>query len=113
MVDNILDLIAKAIEYVVDFIIEIIDGIINFWNDIVNYFKKLNLVRNPKKDIFILDGKKFGEMLHGAPVKDFGIYGGVFNEETNEIEHGKYIGADGLDEQTKNVLGEKGIAILT
>ena len=113
MIDTILDLIASAIEFVVDFIIDIIEGVISFWNDVVDYFKKLNLTRNANKNVFIADANKFRDILHGAPVVDAGIFGGVYNEETNEIENGRFVGGDALDEKTKSVIGEKGIAILT
>lgn len=113
MIDTILDLIASAIEYVVDFIIEIVDRVISFWGDIVNYFKKLKL--SPKVHTpFIADGKKFKEYIKNATViEGTGIFEGVYNEATNEIENGRYISGNDLDTQTKLALKDKGIAVLT
>lgn len=113
MIDTILDLIASAIKFVVDFIIDIIDGVISFWNDLVDYFKKLTLVKG--RDLpFVVDAKKIRGMLDNAPTMEIpGLFEGVYNEETDKIEHGRFVYGNDLDEKTKDVIKDQGIVILT
>ena len=51
-------------------------------------------------------------MLQKAPVKDVGIFKGVYNEETDEITHNEYIEADALDQKTQQVLGKEELVVL-
>jgi phage-related protein len=112
MLDAVINLIFGAIECLVDFVIEVIDGVISFIDDVVGYFKKLSLVQG--RDIpFALDGKKFREILANAPVKNIGIFEGVYNEQTNKITDGRYISGEDVDAKTKEALGKEGIAVFS
>lgn len=98
----------------VDFVRKVINGILNFMKEVVEYFKNLNL--NPKTQIpFVIDTKILGERIKNAPRVDVGIFKGVYDETTDEITHAMEVSADGLDDQTKEVLshGEDGIVALS
>lgn len=99
---------------IVNFVVTIIKGILNFYKQVVSYFKNLQL--DPKKDTpFILDGQKLGELVHNAPRVDCGIFEATYNEETEKIEHYREIQADELDKETKEILKknkEDGLVVL-
>jgi hypothetical protein len=44
--------------------------------------------------------------------KNVGIIQGVYNEVTDEITHAEYIEADGLDNQTRDILGNEKLVVL-
>ena len=109
----ILDFIFDAIEAVCDFVIDVINGIFDFLKECVNWFKGLMLKR--QRDIpFLADANKpeFKKMLQNAPKKNAGIFEGVFNQETDEITAARYVAADELDGQTRDVLGNDSLVIL-
>ena len=93
-------------------------AVVNFFENVVLYFK--NLVLNITKHIPFLGkrGKldaleKLKNEIHNAPVKKVGgIFEGVLNEETGEIEHFQIIESDRLDEQTRNILGDDDLVVL-
>lgn len=93
---------------------KVIRGILNFFKEVVQYFK--NLLLNPEKDTpFILDAGKLGEQIKNAPKVDCGIFEGVYHEDTNTITDYQTVEADSLDDTTKETLkkGEDGIVALT
>ena len=51
-------------------------------------------------------------MLGRAPKKNVGIFQGVYNDQTDEIEHAEYIDADNIDSKTKDVLGRESLVVL-
>lgn len=111
--DKTIEYIKKAFAYIVNLVRKVINGIINFAKNIVNWFKTLNLVQ--KRDVPFLanaNSLEFQKMLKTAPVKDVGIFKGVYNEETNEITHHEFVEADGLDQETKDVLGNENLVVL-
>lgn len=86
-------------------------SIVNFFKNIVEYFKRLIL--DPKKHKpFIADMAHLKDMIDKAPVKQCGIFQGVYNEETNEIENYQIIEADQLDATTKETLGNDPLVVL-
>ncbi len=114
MFDFIFDAIDSLIELVGDLIVTIIEGIISFAQHVVGWFRGLRLRKN--RDIpFIADASnpKFKEMLHQAPVKEVGIFEGVYNEETDEITNYQYIEAEDLDEKTSETLGNEPLVVLS
>lgn len=111
MIDEIIELIQRAIQFIKNIIRRVINGILNFVRDIVNKFKSWNLKQNV--DIpFIADKEQFKAKLHSAPVKNAGIFQGVYNEATDEITHAEIIEADALDEQTRRTLGKEELVVL-
>lgn len=86
-----------------NFIVTVIHGILNFFKEVVGWFKKLRL--NPNKHTpFIADAKRLKQLIHEAPEVNVGIFEGVYNEETEEIEHYREIKADNVDAETKRIL---------
>lgn len=90
-----------------------VNGILNFFKEVVNYLKNLPLIKG-RDTPFIVDtnASEFKEMLKRAPVKDCGIFTGTYNEQTDEIENGKMVEADALDERTKQVLDGESLVVL-
>lgn len=85
------------------FLVKIWVAIVDFFGDVVNWFKNLFLVQD--RDVpFIIANDKLKEMIHDAPVEDVGIFKGVLNEETGQITHHEVINAEDLDETTEKML---------
>ena len=61
----------------------------------------------------ISNSPEFKQMLRRAPNKNVGIFKGVYNEETDEIEHSEFVGADAVDSQTKNVMQNEPLVVLS
>ena len=111
--DDILDLIKEAWQYIKKICKIIINGVLNFYSHVVGWFKSLSL--NQNRDVpFIANANKaeFRQMIKEAPVKNVGIFQGVYNEETDEITYNEYIQADELDNQTRQVLGNESLVVL-
>ncbi|MBR6962557.1 MAG: hypothetical protein IKH86_02900 [Prevotella sp.] len=93
----------KLFDKIKQIVVTIIKGVLQFLRDVVNWFKKLRL--NPEEQTpFIVESERLREMIHNAPVVDVGIFEGVYNEETDEIEHYREISAESLDQKTRSVL---------
>ena len=111
---DIIDAIIDAISRIADFIVAIVEGILNFALHVVSYFKNLRLSKE-KQTPFVLNATdpQFKEMLKRAPVKNVGIFEGVYNEQTDQIEHGRYLEADALDSATREVLEKDPLVVLS
>lgn len=108
----LLELIRRAFQFIRDVISIIIHGVLNFFQAVVGWFKSLRL--NPKKDIpFIANKESFKEKLRSAPKKSVGIFEGVYSEDTDEISHIREVEADALDAQTRQVLGNEELVVLS
>lgn len=86
-----------------NFLVTVIRGILNFFKEVVTWFKNLRLDPN-KHTPFVADAKRLKQLIHEAPEVNVGIFEGVYNEETEEIEHYKEIKADKVDAETKKIL---------
>lgn len=110
-VNIIMDALKNFFAALKEFVQKIIEGIINFVKEIVNYFKTLELVKG--RDIpFIANTEQLKDMIKNAPVKNVGIFEATYNEQSDEIENARYLAADEIDEDTKNVLGEEKLVVL-
>lgn len=111
MFDFIFDAIGSLFDMIGDLVAWIIDGIFSFAEYVVDYFKGLKL-RKGRDVPFIADENKIADLIHKAPTKNVGIFEGVFNEDTNEIEHYRAIEADEMDSSLKTVLGNEKLVVL-
>lgn len=112
--DELLDLIQEAWQYIKHIYKKIINGIINFYTHIVGWFKSLMLKQG--RDVpFIANANspQFRQLLKEAPVKNVGIFQGVYNEDTNEITYNEYLQADAIDAETRNILGKETLVVLS
>ncbi|MCR5545456.1 MAG: hypothetical protein K6F30_03165 [Lachnospiraceae bacterium] len=97
--------LANLFRKIKNFFVKVIKRALNFFRDVVNWFKQLDL--NPENHTpFVTDAKKLKEMIHNAPIVDCGIFEGVYNAQTEEIEHYQEISAEGMDEKTKEILSQ-------
>lgn len=114
MLDFIFDAVDGFFELVGDAIEIIVVGIFSFFNDVVTWFK--NKYLNPQVDVpVVMDMNKVPELkakIKNAPNKHCGIFEGVYNQNTDSLE-GRYVGADSLDEKTKEVLDGEAIVTLS
>ncbi|MGL4804781.1 MAG: hypothetical protein ACRC26_00285 [Bacteroidales bacterium] len=109
--NTILDWIESAFQFLKEVWSEIIEGIVSFVHHVVGWFRELML--DKKKHVpFIGKMDEFKSALKNAPVKNAGIFEGVYNEETDQIEHIRYLDADDLDTTTKQVLGDQPLVVL-
>lgn len=109
---NIIEAIKGAFRYIVNLVRRVVNGVLNFVKEVVNWFRRLKLDRN--KDIpFVADGKEFKDLLKTAPKKDVGIFEGVYNEDKDEITAHQYVDADSVDQQTKDVMGNESLVVLS
>lgn len=79
--------------------------------EVVQFFRNLRLDPNKQKP-FIGDYSKLKEAIKNTPVKDAGIFRGVYNEVSDSIEVLEGVEANSLDEQTKHVLGSDPLVVL-
>jgi len=96
------------------FVAVIIEVVVNFLNDVVKYFQNLALTKGVHKP-FIMDAKAkeakiFDELIPQG--KKDGIIEGVFNEKTEDIDSIRYIGGEGVDQRTKEILEKDPIVVL-
>lgn len=112
IISGVIGAIKAAFRFVRNLVRYIVNGILNFAKNVVGWFKNIyNLDQN--KDIpFIADASQFKEALKTAPVKNVGIFQGVYDEELDEITHNQYIEADALDEKTKQTMGGESLVVL-
>ena len=111
MIMGLIDLIIRAVQWICNLVEKIIVGVLNFAKHIVGWFRGLNL--NPNRHVpFIADKEKFKQLLTNAPVKKVGVFKGVYDQVTDEISNSEYIGADSLDQQTKNILANEDLVVL-
>ncbi|MDE5880169.1 MAG: hypothetical protein K2H60_00430 [Muribaculaceae bacterium] len=88
-------------------------AIFNFAREVVNYFRNKYLNPNKHKP-FIGDlNKILKENLKKAPERDAGIFRGVYNTQTDEIEDLTAVSANSLDRETKNIMGNDPLVLLT
>ena len=113
MANQILNVIIQAFQWLKSFVKKVINGVLNFVKNVVGWFKKLNLNPNTQTP-FIANANKpeLKEMLNNAPVKNVGIFEGVYNEETDEIEHAQLLEADAVDQQIYQTLGNEPLVVL-
>lgn len=98
----------------VRFVKKVIKGILNFFKEVVQYFKRLLL--NPKTDTpFVIDAKTLKEKIKNAPVENVGIFEGVYREDEDKITDVREVSADELDAKSKDVLSraKEGIVVLS
>ena len=110
--ERIKQYIRQALSWLKQLLCRIINGVLSFVRHIVGWFHSLNLNKN--KDIpFIADKEMLKEKLKNAPVKNVGIFKGVYNQETDEITHSEYVTADSVDAETLKVMGDEELVVLT
>ena len=112
MFDYIIDAISDLFDLIGEVLSVIIDGILSFFDAVVGYFKGL-ILRKGRDIPFIANQEKLKDIIHQAPVKDVGIFEGTYNEDTDEIENYRMVEADELDSETKKILGDEKLVVLT
>lgn len=117
--DEFIDFILEALEKAWDTICEIfinviLNTIVDFLNDVVNYFKGLLLNKDIQKP-FILDAKSdkaaiFKDLIPEG--KNDGVIEGVFNQQTEDFDSIRYIGGQGVDKETQELIKRDPLVVL-
>lgn len=108
----------KAVEQFWTNDVKVIDGTLDF-NDVVSYFKSLNLKKEVDIPFVARDGImcQFVKKTHKRFPKGKGGYTtiviGVYNESLDKITNGKILYVKQLDEQTKSVFGNEECVVLS
>lgn len=86
-------------------------AIVRLFREVVDYFKRMIL--DPQKDKpFIGKLDQLKEAIKNAPTKDAGIFRGVYNEATDEIEKFDIVEAKEIDAETSNLMGNDALVVL-
>lgn len=111
---KIVDFIKKALRFIKNLVRYVINGILNFATHVVGWFKKIYYLDQERHVPFIANANnpEFKQMLNNAPVKNVGIFKGVYDETTDEIVEHEQVEADGLDNKTKQILGNETLVVL-
>lgn len=86
--------------------------IVDFKNQIVGWFKSLNLIKG-RHIPFISNRIDFKTLLANAPTVQAFVFAGVFDEQTNEITNLQYIAANQYDKMTAELLNKEELVVLT
>jgi hypothetical protein len=112
MLEIIKNAFRAALQWIKNIVKIVIDGVLNFAEKVVGYFKNLKLTPN-KHVPFIANKQAFVDKIKNATVKNVGIFQGIFNKDTNEFEHVQDLEADSLDQNTKEILGNEELVVLS
>ena len=123
LIDDFVDMVSPYLEGIAEafraFMVKVkgivktlIAKIVDFANQVVGWFRDLGLIQGVHIP-FISTRPEFKSMLHDAPVVDVGLFEGVYNDQTDEITELRYIAAEELDNQTRQVLGKEDLVVLT
>ena len=111
MFDFIFEAIGDLFDLIGDVVAILVGAVLSFFDWVVDYFRGLKLRRG--RDIpFIADERKLADLIHKAPQKNVGIFQGVYNEDTDKIEHYRSLEADEMDEDLKRTLGREKLVVL-
>lgn len=86
-------------------------AVVNFFTHVLDYFRKL-LLRLERHKPFIADLSKLKAEIKDEPVKNCGIFQGVYDEYTDEIIHTQVVESNSLDAKTREVLGNDKLVVL-
>lgn len=113
MLNFIFDAIGGLIDFIGEIVTTIINGVISFLQNVVGWFKGLQLRKN-RHVPFIADANKpeFKKMLKTAPTKNVGLFEGVYDEQEDKITEYQYLDADGIDAKTRQTLGNEALVVL-
>lgn len=97
------------------FVTVIIQAVVDFFSNIVEYFKSLNLKKN-LQTAFVMSTEKSAmnplAVLVPEGLEGKGVIEGVYNNVTDNIESLRYIGGEGVDEKTESLIKDNPIVVL-
>ena len=112
----IVEALAKAWVHISKiFVAVIIDIVVNFLKDVIKYFQSLALKKGVHKP-FIMDANADEAIIFEKLIpegKKDGIIEGVFNENTDDIDSIRFIGGEGVDQETKDILKKDPLVVLS
>lgn len=118
--NNLFDVICEVISAAWDYICEIfvsvvLNTVIQFYTEVVEYFKSMALERGVQIPFVFGEDSPIADQLEGLKKEEHsqtGIYEGVFNDKTEQIESLRWVGAPDMDEQTESMIKNKDIIVL-
>lgn len=97
------------------FVTVIIQVAVDFFMNVVEYFKSLNLKRGLHTAFLMSTDKNTSNPLSSLISDELsgkGVIEGVYNNATDSIDSLRYIGGEGLDEKTEKIIKENPIVVL-
>jgi hypothetical protein len=115
--NNLIDILGAFIEKAWDYLCEIfitviLDTIVSFFSEVVDYFTSMRLEMGVQIPFMLGENSPVAEQLSGLKKNSQGgegIYEGVFNEQTNQLDSIRWIEGKGLDPKIKDLLKEENI----
>lgn len=116
LLDYLSDLMQTAFQKLCEiFITVIIQAVVDFFSNVIEYFKSLDLQKNLHA-AFIMNTEKTANNPLSSLISDElsgkGIIEGVYNKATDSIDSLRYIGGEGVDEKTENIIKDNPIVVL-
>lgn len=116
LLDYLSDLMKTAFQKIYEiFITVIIQAAVNFFTNVIEYFKSLNLSKELHK-AFLMSTEKTASNPFSSLIADElsgkGIIEGVYNKATGNIDSLRYIGGEGVDEKTEALIKDNPIVVL-
>lgn len=101
-----------AVKAIGKWVIDLIQGVINFFTHVLSWFKKQNLDQKKDTPFIMKADDNMKQMLGQAPTKKVGIFEGVYNKDTDNIEYQVLDSTQGYDKKTADILGDEKLVVL-
>lgn len=118
--DNLIDIIGafieKAWEYLCEvFVTVILDTIIGFFSEVVDYFTNLRLEEGVHIPFIFGESSPLAAQLEGLKENSQGrdgVYEGVFNTKTDQLDSLRWVGGQGMDDDITKLIQNGKMAII-
>ena len=113
MIDAIIDALSRGAQWLANLVIIVINRVIDFYHDVVGWFKTLGLKKGRHIPI-IANPEKLKEVIKDARVIHVpGLFEAVYDEHTETINNARILKSDqGLDKELRDALDKEGLAVL-
>lgn len=96
------------------FITIIIQAVVDFFTNVIEYFISLDLSKE-LHTAFVMSTEKTAKNPFSSLIADElsgkGIIEGVYNKATDSIDSLRYIGGEGVDEKTENIIKDNPVVV--
>lgn len=115
--DVIYKILKEALQYLYEiFIVVMIETVVEFFKDVIEYFKTLGLNRKKHTAFFMKTNNDIDSPIASLipdELKGRGIVEGVYNKETDKIDSIRYIGGNGISEEVEETMKDKPIVVFS
>ncbi len=104
--------IIDAIKSLGRWIINVIQGVINFFTHVISWFKNQKLDKKKDTPFIMKATDDMKQMLGQAPTKKVGLFEGIYDKNTDNIEYQVLDSTKGYDKKTADILGDEKLVVL-